>query len=139
MNTGWGGRLELQTRRTSAHKSWGLGEGPWGKCKSKSVDRNPEAPTLKGWTEEKTHGGSNGGWSSAIWEQVEEEASRRVTRQKSSPATLCLTPDASKSIPCSSLQSELLIKRSLSSAPVLKDHESYLSTPSAVTTTGEGV
>ena len=69
-----------------------MGEGPWGKCENKSVDGNPEAPTLKGWTEdEKTHGSSDGGWSNVIWEQAEEEASRTVTRQKSSPATLCLT------------------------------------------------
>ena len=85
VNTGWGGRLESQTRRTSAQKSWRVGEGPWGKCESKSVDGNPEAPTLKGWTEEeKTHSGSDGGWSSAIWEQAEEEASRRVTEVISS-------------------------------------------------------
>ena len=126
-----GGRLELQARRALAQKSRGgvVGEGPWGKCENKSVDGNPEAPTLKGWTEdEKTHGSSDGGWSNVIWEQAEEEASRTVTRQKSSPATLCLTPDASKSIPCSSWQSELLIKHPLSSAALLKDHESHLST-----------
>lgn len=34
----------------------GVGEIPWGKSESQSVNRSPGVPTPKGWTEEVTEG-----------------------------------------------------------------------------------
>lgn len=95
-----GGRLELQTRRTSAQKSWGAGRGSLGKCKSKF---RTETQRPQHWRDgqKKDTRRQQWGLEQCTWEQAKEEASVRVTRQKSSPATLCLTPDALNLYSCS--------------------------------------
>lgn len=106
---------------------------PGGKCESKSVDRNPGAPTLKGWTEEEKSFRERDmvaemGAGEVGHGNREKRELLRHSQDRSHLQPRYATPDASESISCSSWQSQFLIECPLSSAPLPKDHESHLST-----------
>ena len=115
MSTEWGGRLELrpgehQHRGEDASLGGGWVRVPGGKCESESVDRNPGAPTLKGWTEEEKSFRERDmvaemGAGEVGYGNREKRKLLRHSQDRSHLQPRYATPAASKSISCSSWRS----------------------------------